>query len=83
MNKITNNKEQSMQNKTNTPNANIKKITTVENSKESFKNKAGDVIEKVGHKISEAGMPKVGQKIHDMGDALEDKHKNPSHPHKV
>ena len=72
-----------MQNKTNTPNADIKRTNTNDSSKESFKNKAGGVIEKVGHKISEAGMPKVGQKIHDMGDALEDKHKNPSHPHKV
>ena len=71
-----------MQNTTNSPNTDIKKTAT-DSSEESFKDKAGDVIEKVGHKLSEAGMPKVGQKIHDMGDALEDKHKNPSHPHKV
>ena len=71
-----------MQHKTNTPNTDIKKTST-DSSKESFKNKAGDAIEKVGHKISEAGMPKVGQKIHDLGDSMEDKHKNPSHPHKV
>lgn len=69
-----------MENKLNTD---IKKTSATDSSKESFKNKAGDVIEKVGHKISEAGMPKVGQKIHDMGDSLEDKHKNPAHPHKV
>lgn len=51
--------------------------------KESFKDKAGDMIEKVGHKISEAGAPKLGQKIHDLGDSVEDHHKNQSHPHKV
>jgi hypothetical protein len=45
--------------------------------------KLGDVIEKAGHKISEAGAPGLGQKIHDLGDKLEKGHKNPSHPHKV
>lgn len=50
---------------------------------ESFRDKAGDAIEKAGHKISEAGMPKVGQKIHDLGDKLEKDHKNPAHPHKT
>lgn len=75
-----------MQNTTNTPNSDIKKVTTVENAKEnkeSLKNKAGEAIEKVGHKIAEAGMPKVGQKIHDIGDSMEDQHDNKSHPHKV
>jgi hypothetical protein len=67
----------------NTSNTEIKKATPVDSSKESFKNKAGDVIEKAGHKIADAGMPKAGQKIHDIGDELEDKHKNPTHPHKV
>jgi hypothetical protein len=71
-----------MENKTMNRQTNeIKKPT--DSSKESFKNKAGDLIEKVGHKISEAGASKIGQKIHDLGDSLEDKHKNPSHPHKV
>lgn len=51
--------------------------------KSSFKDKAGNVLEKAGHKISEAGATKLGQKIHDMGDSLEKTHKNPSHPHKV
>lgn len=51
--------------------------------KESFRDKAGDALEKAGHKISDAGMPKVGQKIHDLGDKLEKDHKSPSHPHKV
>lgn len=51
--------------------------------KSSLKNKAGEFIEKVGHKISDAGAPTIGQKIHDLGDKLEDEHDNPSHPHKV
>ncbi len=45
--------------------------------------KLGDIVEKVGHKISEAGAPSIGQKIHDLGDKLEKTHKTPSHPHKV
>lgn len=51
--------------------------------KEGFMDKVGDAIEKVGHKISEAGAPKIGQKIHDLGDKLEKKHDDPNHPHKV
>jgi hypothetical protein len=51
--------------------------------KETWSDKAGDALEKAGHKISNAGMPKVGQKIHDLGDKLEKDHKNPDHPHKV
>lgn len=51
--------------------------------KESFKDKAGDMLEKAGHKISDAGATKIGQKIHDLGDSLEEKHRNPNHPHKV
>lgn len=57
----------------------------IESSKKttSLGNKVGDLVEKVGHKISEAGAPGLGQKIHDLGDKLEKSHKNPSHPHKV
>jgi hypothetical protein len=51
--------------------------------KKGFANKVGDVVEKAGHKISEAGAEKLGQKIHDLGDKLEQNHKNPNHPHKV
>ncbi len=51
--------------------------------KEGLRDRLGDAIEKVGHKISEAGMPGVGQKIHDLGDSLEKKHDNPDHPHDV
>ena len=72
-----------MTNKTEQLNADAKKSTSIDSSKESFRQKAGDAIEKVGHKISEAGMPKVGQKIHDLGDSIEKDHKNSSHPHKV
>ena len=49
----------------------------------NFKDRVGDVIEKAGHKISDAGAPKLGQKIHDMGDRMEKSHSNPKHPHKV
>ena len=45
--------------------------------------KAGDVLEKIGHKISEVGMPAVGQKIHDMGDKMERTHTDVNHPHDV
>lgn len=50
---------------------------------ESLREKAGNALEKAGHKISDAGAPKVGQKIHDLGDKLEKTHRNPDHPHKV
>ena len=30
-----------------------------------------------------AGAPKLGQKIHDLGDKLEKDHTNPDHPHKA
>ncbi len=51
--------------------------------KESLGDKAGSLIEKAGHKISEAGAPGIGQKVHDLGDKLEKTHSEPSHPHKV
>lgn len=62
-------------------NEDIKK--SANQKKDSFRNKAGDLIEKAGHKISDAGAKKIGQKIHDLGDSIEKNHKNPSHPHKV
>lgn len=52
-------------------------------SKRGFRDRVGDAVEKVGHKISDAGAPKVGQKIHDLGDKLEKSHRNPDHPHGV
>ena len=51
--------------------------------KEGFMDKVGDMVEGLGHKVSEAGAPGLGQKIHDLGDKLEEKHDNPSHPHDV
>lgn len=63
---------------------NIKPDTSVDSTKkETFRDKAGSMIEKVGHKISDAGATKIGQKIHDIGDSLEKTHNNPAHPHKV
>jgi hypothetical protein len=53
------------------------------NNKKSMGNKVGNLIEKVGQKIADAGTPKLGQKIHDLGDNLEKTHRNPDHPHKV
>lgn len=65
-------------------NKNVKPVdTSATTKKDSFKNKAGDLLEKVGHKISNAGATKIGQKIHDLGDSLEEQHRNPKHPHKV
>jgi hypothetical protein len=52
-------------------------------SNESLSEKTGNTLEKAGHKISNAGAPKIGQKIHDLGDKLEKTHRNPDHPHKV
>ena len=52
-------------------------------NKNGFRDRVGDAVEKVGHKISDAGAPKVGQKIHDLGDRLEKDHQNPGHPHDV
>lgn len=58
--------------------------SSVESEKSgSLRDTVGGLIEKVGHKISEAGAPGLGQKIHDLGDKLEESHKNPSHPHDV
>lgn len=57
--------------------------STSDKKDDSFMDRAGDFIEKVGHKISDAGAPGIGQKIHDLGDKLEKQHKNPAHPHKV
>lgn len=51
--------------------------------KKSFRDRAGDLLEKVGEKISKAGAPKLGQKIHDAGDRLEKTHQDPRHPEKV
>ena len=45
--------------------------------------KIGDAVEGIGHKVSDMGMPSMGQKIHDLGDKLEKNHDDPGHPHDV
>ena len=50
---------------------------------DAVRDTVGGAIEKLGHKISDAGAESIGQKIHDIGDALEADHKNPQHPHDV
>lgn len=54
-----------------------------EKNEKSLANRVGNAVEKVGHKIADAGAPKLGQKIHDLGDKLEKKHTNPKHPHRA
>ncbi len=51
--------------------------------KRGFRDRVGDAVEKIGHKISDAGATKVGQKIHNLGDKIEKEHRNPDHPHKT
>lgn len=51
--------------------------------KPSVSDKIGDAVEGIGHKVSDMGMPSVGQKIHDLGDKLEKNHDDPNHPHDV
>lgn len=52
-------------------------------NKESLRDKAGDALENAGKKISDAGAPKVGQKVHDLGDKLEKSHTDKDHPERV
>jgi hypothetical protein len=51
--------------------------------KKNWKDRVGGAVEKVGHKISDAGATKIGQKIHDLGDKIEETHDNVTHPHDV
>jgi hypothetical protein len=51
--------------------------------KKTTADRVGDFVEKVGHKVSDAGATKLGQKIHDLGDRLEKHHSNSDHPHKA
>ena len=55
----------------------------VQKKAEGLADKIGGGLEKLGHKIADAGAETLGQKIHDIGDSLETKHKNPEHPHNV
>ena len=51
-----------------------------ENKKSGFRDKVGEAVEKISHKITDAGATKLGQKVHDLGDKIETTHKNPQHP---
>ncbi len=62
---------------------NLAQNKTTDDKKTGLADRVGQVLEKVGHKISEAGAPGLGQKIHDAGDKLEKTHQNPKHPHQV
>lgn len=55
--------------------------STTTHQKEGFRDKVGEAVEKLGHKVANAGMPSTGQKIHDLGDKIEKTHRNPNHPH--
>ena len=55
----------------NNQNKNLNKNATKVQQNEGLAHKLGDAIEKVGTKISNAGAPKIGQAIHDLGDKLE------------
>ncbi|MES2963343.1 MAG: hypothetical protein V4760_05600 [Bdellovibrionota bacterium] len=65
----------------------VKPTTTNEsatsNKKPGLRDRAGDMIEKVGHTIAENGAPGLGKKIHDLGDKVESSHDDPNHPHDV
>lgn len=65
-------------NKNNTTDMNQPQTT-----KPSMTDKIGDAVEGLGHKISDMGLPSVGQKIHDLGDKMEKTHDDPNHPHDV
>lgn len=65
----------------NTTDMNQSQNTNTEKS--SLTDKIGDAVEGLGHKISDMGLPSVGQKIHDLGDKMEKTHNDPNHPHDV
>lgn len=50
---------------------------------ESLRDKVGGAIETAGQKIANAGAEKVGQAVYNLGDKIEETHKNPNHPKKV
>ena len=61
----------------------VRNVTSDKATSSGLADKAGDMMEKIGHKISEVGMPAVGQKIHDLGDKMERTHTDVNHPHDV
>ena len=50
---------------------------------ESLRDKVGGAIETAGKKVADAGAEKLGQAIYNLGDKIEETHKNPNHPRKV
>jgi len=50
---------------------------------ETFRDKVGGAIEGVGQKLADAGAKGLGQKVYNVGDSIEETHKNPNHPKKV
>lgn len=52
-------------------------------TKKTFGDRLGDKLEKAGKKIADAGMPKLGQKVHDLGDKMEKTHQSDKHPRRV
>lgn len=61
----------------------LNQTSKTETPKTGVADQIGEAIEGVGHKVSDMGLPKVGQKIHDLGDKLEKTHDDPNHPHDV
>lgn len=57
--------------------------STTADKNTSVADRVGDALEGLGHKVSDMGMPSVGQKIHDLGDKMEKTHDDPNHPHDV
>lgn len=51
-------------------------------NKQSFSDRVGNAVENVGKKVAAAGAPKLGQKIHDLGDKIEKTHTNPQRSQK-
>lgn len=50
---------------------------------ETLRDKVGGAIEGLGKKIADAGAKGLGQKVYNVGDSIEENHKNPNHPKKV
>ena len=52
------------------------------NKKGTFSEQAGDKLERLGEKISDAGAKKIGKKVYDAGDKLEHANDNKIKPTK-
>ena len=42
--------------------------------RDALRDKVGNVVEKLGDKVSKAGAGRMGKKIHDLGDKIEKHH---------